>query len=146
MAADESRAARIRALKDQFPSTTWRHVAETVGVSERSVSAWASNGAMAYDNAKKLTAFFQSLGAEIADDYIWRGEHVSTPDLLGSLNGRTQLDRIETKLDAVLQALTQLDERVAEAELRQAGPDAEALAQSEAATRATAPPRPRRQR
>jgi hypothetical protein len=68
MAADQERAERIRALKQERPDLTWRRIADHVGVTERSATDWQRKGGMEYDNAKKLAELF-----EVDVDYIWRG-------------------------------------------------------------------------
>jgi hypothetical protein len=79
MAEDQERADRLRALKDEYPSVTWRQLAEHVGVRERSVLNWAAGKGMDYDHAVKVAEFFRELGADLADDYIWRGLRADTP-------------------------------------------------------------------
>src|SRR4051812_13463506 len=71
MAADERRAKRVDALKKAHPELTWKEIADHVGVSERSAHSWRATGEIGPKNARKLTAFFQSLGDQIPDDYIW---------------------------------------------------------------------------
>ena len=68
MAADQERADRIRALKQERPDLTWRRIAEYVGVTERSATDWQKKGGIDYDNAKKLAEIF-----EVDVDYVWRG-------------------------------------------------------------------------
>lgn len=98
MAMDEERAARIRDLKDQRPDLTWSAIADKVGVTERSAIAWQTTGGIEYENAKKLAKVFK-----VNVDWLWSGSEPTTPDLMGSLNGdRSQLDRIEAKVDLLL--------------------------------------------
>lgn len=97
MAADQERADRIRALKLDRPDLTWRRIADHVGVSERAASDWQKKGGIEYANAEKLAALF-----EVDVDYIWRGTETNTPDLSRNHAGETQLDRIEAKLDRLL--------------------------------------------
>jgi hypothetical protein len=79
MAEDQERADRLRTLKDEYPSVTWRQLAEHVGVRERSVLNWAAGKGMDYDHAVKVAEFFRDLGEDIADDYVWRGLRANTP-------------------------------------------------------------------
>lgn len=100
MAADERRAERIRRLREAH-SVKWRELAAYVGVSERSAHAWGATGAIAQENAAKVSQFFRERGEDIDADYIWRGEQPTTPNLMAVLNGdqtQTQLDRIEAQL------------------------------------------------
>jgi transcriptional regulator with XRE-family HTH domain len=128
---------RITALRRSRGNPPQEVVAQQLGVSYRSLQAWeAGDSKPSYRNLTKIAEFFG-----VTEEFILVGEeNASSPRHM------SQLDRIETKLEAVLQAITQLGERVAEAELRQAAPDAEALAQSEAAVPAKARPRRARQR
>lgn len=96
MAADEDRADRIRALKKEHPEFTWQVIADRIGVSLRAAQSWQEKGGMEYENAKKLAKLW---GEDV--DYIWRGARPETPDLLAG----SQLDRIEAKLNEVLERL-----------------------------------------
>jgi transcriptional regulator with XRE-family HTH domain len=107
MAADQERADRIRALKDERPDLTWKDIADAVGVTERAAAEWARSGGMDPKNARKLAEVFR-----VHEDYIWRGEQSDTPDLMsGPLRAgdAAQLDRIEAKLDALVEWLTASD-------------------------------------
>jgi transcriptional regulator with XRE-family HTH domain len=133
--AEKARGQRIAQLRKR-KRLTQQAMAERLQIAYRTYQTWEAGTMPEWDNLEKLASFFG-----VKPEFLIGDNGIADdPDLL------PQLDRIETKLEAVLIAVTQLGERVAEAELRQAGPDAEALAQSEAATRATAPPRPKRQR
>jgi hypothetical protein len=108
MARDDARAARIRALYEEVKDErgdeiTWRLIADACGVSERAAAAWPKTGGIAYENAKKLAAFFRTLGKSVDVDYIWRGPEVQTPDLIGAMHdgNSAQLDRIEAYLLAI---------------------------------------------
>lgn len=81
MAADQERADRIRALKQERPDLTWRRIADHVGVTERSATDWQRKGGMEYDNAKKLAELF-----EVDVDYIWRGAPQQAPDMFPPAN------------------------------------------------------------
>lgn len=74
MAADQERAERIRALKQQRPDLTWRRIADHVGVTERSATDWQRKGGIEYDNAKRLAELF-----EVDIDYLWRGAPEAPP-------------------------------------------------------------------
>lgn len=108
MAEDQERAARIKGLKDSRPDLTWAKIAEGVGVKERSAIEWASSGGISEPNAKKLAALFG-----VPFDYIWRGPESDTPDPFAHVNGgRSQLDRIEAKLDQLLRENIALNARL----------------------------------
>lgn len=105
MAADDERAQRINALKDDRPDLTWRRIAETVGVSERAAFEWKKTGGIEYENAEKLAVVF---GVDV--DYIWTGAKGETPDpFAGSIEDR--LDRLITAFEQARQEReTQADE------------------------------------
>ena len=96
MAADQERADRIRALKQERPDLTWRRIADHVGVTERSATDWQRKGGMEYDNAKKLAELF-----EVDVDYIWRGTQSDTPSPFAGQ------DDLADRLDAIEQALAE---------------------------------------
>lgn len=122
MAADQERADRIRALKQERPDLTWRRIADHVGVSERAATDWQKKGGIEYSNAEKLAQLF-----EVDVDYIWRGTNNGTPspfagqddiaDRLDSIDQR--LARIEallkTRKDADLPGVPEFLEEVREA-------------------------------
>lgn len=94
MAADQERAERIRALKQDRPDLTWRRIADYVGVTERSAADWQRKGGIEYDNAKRLAELF-----EVDVDYIWRGTDNGTPSpFAGQDQFADRLDRIEQAL------------------------------------------------
>lgn len=97
MAADQERAERIRALKQERPDLTWRRIAEHVGVTERSATDWQKKGGIEYENAVKLAALFQ-----VDVDYIWRGEQTA-PDPFS----RPTEDRVQELLENVERLLEQ---------------------------------------
>lgn len=105
MAADAERAQRLKAIKDERPDLTWPQVAEAVGVTDRSVAAWAKDGQMSYSNAKKLALF---LGVDL--DWLWRGP-AESPDLMAALTTSDdlakRLDRIEGMLEQLLETAFQ---------------------------------------
>lgn len=92
MAADDERAQRISALKDDRPDLTWRRIAETVGVSERAAFEWKKTGGIDYENAKKLASVF---GVDV--EFIWAGPKGETPDPFPTSDGDVlaRLDAIE---------------------------------------------------
>lgn len=131
MAADQERADRIRALKQERPDLTWRRIADHVGVTERSATDWQKKGGIDYANAVKLASLF-----EVDVDYIWRGTESETPDpfeeplasgsqlaeltaRIASLEGRLeeigeerrhQQEAIVTRLDQLVGLLTEADD------------------------------------
>lgn len=129
MAADEARAERIRTLRIET-GLKWRELAAYVGVSERSAHQWGATGAISHPNAVKLTELFREHGAKVEDDYVWRGHRPSTPKLMNMLsNGENQLDRIESKLDALIRlfaGVEDTDQQTAIAALRRLAQTADA--------------------
>jgi isopentenyldiphosphate isomerase len=93
MAADQERADRIRALKQDRPDLTWRRIADHVGVTERSAADWQVKGGIDYTNAEKLAELF-----EVDVDYIWRGP-VDTPDLSRPDQQAEWMTRMEALID-----------------------------------------------
>jgi hypothetical protein len=69
MAADQARADRIRALKEEHPELTWARIADDVGVKERSAIEWQSTGGISYDNAIKLARVF-----DVDTEWLFRGK------------------------------------------------------------------------
>ncbi len=104
MAVDEARAERIRDLRVEH-NLKWREIAAYCGVT----------GAISQANAQKLTELFRAHGAQVEDDYVWRGTRPTTPDLMTKLNGLTQLDRVEAKLDLLLKHLHVEPDTIADA-------------------------------
>jgi hypothetical protein len=117
MAADDERAQRISALKDDRPDLTWRRIADAVGVSERAAFEWKKSGGIDYENAKKLADVF-----EVDVDYIWRGrETADTPDL-SALQGAAreeQLDGVSAEFSVRVDNVEAALERI-EASIEQA--------------------------
>lgn len=102
MAADQERADRIRALKQERPDLTWRRIADFVGVTERSATDWQVKGGISYDNAKRLAELF-----EVDVDYVWRGPadvpQEATPSPFAGPDALAEaLGVVESKLDRVL--------------------------------------------
>lgn len=93
MAADQERADRIRALKQDRPDLTWRRIADHVGVSERAATDWQKKGGIEYDNAKKLAAIFK-----VDVDYIWRGDPQQAPDMFPPADADERMATMEARL------------------------------------------------
>lgn len=92
---DQERGERLQELRRGKGNPPQPLVAAAVGVSLRTYQSWEAGGGIRFDNREALAKYF---GVSIS--YIVGGE---TPDVIGSLNGeRTQLDRIEEKLDEAL--------------------------------------------
>lgn len=128
------RISRLRRDRGNPPQEV---VAQQIGVSYRSLQSWEAGDAKpSYRNLTKLADYFG-----VSEEFILMGEvDPSAP------RNVTQLDRIEQKLDQLIEAaaaLTQLDERLRLLEARAQTDAAEALERSEASSTATA--RPRRQ-
>lgn len=119
MAADAERAQRLKMIKDERPDLTWPQVADAVGVSERSVAAWAKDGQMSYGNAKKLALF---LGVGL--DWLWRGPQPESPDLMSALTTpgdlAQRLDQIDERGQRIEGMLEQLLETAFQRELEDA--------------------------
>jgi transcriptional regulator with XRE-family HTH domain len=98
MAADQERADRIRALKQERPDLTWRRIADHVGVTERAAADWQRKGGIEYDNAKKLAQLF-----EVDVDYVWRG----TPEEERAPSPFDGQDALADRLDAIEHRVTQ---------------------------------------
>jgi hypothetical protein len=122
MAKDQARAERIRGLKDQNPEITWDEIASYVGVSPRAAGAWAANGGIAPQNAKRLAKFFS-----VEYDWLYHGPRQESPDLMDALGGATpavlmhRLDGLETKVDHLADLLTELLTAVASRRKRKPG-------------------------
>jgi len=132
MAADEARAARIRALREEH-GLKWRELSAYVGVTDRSAQEWGASGAISDKSAEKLTQLFRELGADISDDYILRGPRPATPPLLNVLEGDGEG---VTATDELLSRLAALEEQVRLLRADLAAADAAALKRSEEALRA----------
>jgi transcriptional regulator with XRE-family HTH domain len=126
-------AARIRDLRGPRPQ---RVIADLVGVTLRAYQAWEGGGGINWDNVQQLASAFN-----VTEEFLLYGRTEAAPD-------PSQLDRIEAKLDQLLEAaavLSQLDERLRLLEAQALADAAEELAQSEASSSATARP-PQQQR
>jgi transcriptional regulator with XRE-family HTH domain len=99
MAADQERAERIRALKDERPDLRWKDIAEAVSVTERAAQEWARSGAMDYDKVEKLAAVFG-----VTADYIWRG----TPANGNTPSPFADRDDVLDRLDRIEQAISDI--------------------------------------
>lgn len=106
MAMDTGRAQRIRDLKQTRPDLTWAQVADKVGVTERSALDWQRAGGISHANCKKLAKVFG-----VDADWLWSGvQRGETPDLMAAIGGgASQLDRIEAKLDDLLNRVGALE-------------------------------------
>jgi len=102
MAADEERAARIRALK-RDKHLKWQHIADSVGVRLRSAQMWAETGSISYDNAKKLAAL-----ADVDPDWIMRGTETETPDPFPDSSLEERVDRMEERLTGLIEKQNKL--------------------------------------
>lgn len=74
MAEDADRSRRIRELKEGRPDLTWGRISDKVGVTERSVAAWAQKGRISYENCGKLAEVFG-----VDADWLWSGRQNGTP-------------------------------------------------------------------
>lgn len=93
---------RIRALRINSAETN-RSIADYVGVTVDAVKGWLAGNGISYDSAEKVAELFK-----VDVDWLWRGDRASTPDLMQSLGNpqtQAQLDRIEGKLDEILERL-----------------------------------------
>lgn len=110
MAADDRRAQRLRALKEEHPEVTWKEIADYVGVTERSAHQWAATGGISYPNAKKVARFFRERGDHISEEYVWRGDREATPNLIDMLGSEPPHDdNVEALLREVLSRLDELE-------------------------------------
>jgi transcriptional regulator with XRE-family HTH domain len=127
-------AARIRDLRGPRPQ---RVIADLVGVTLRAYQAWEAGGGINWDNVQQLA---EALG--VTEEYLLYGRDAQAePD-------PSQLDRIEAKLDRLIEAaamLSQLEERLRLLEAEELAREAEELARSEATSTSMARP-PRQQR
>lgn len=103
----EDLAARIKELREPRPQQA---IADKVGVSLRAYQAWEAGGGISWENLEQLA---KALG--VTEEYLLYGEAGDRA------RTSTQLQRIETKLDALTAAVARLapagaqEARVAEA-------------------------------
>jgi transcriptional regulator with XRE-family HTH domain len=123
--ADLARGERIKTLREGR-HLTQPAVADEIGVTLRAYQAWEATGALKWENAKKLAAFYK-----VDAQDLWSGdERLDTPDVIGSLNGnsasgdtdelRAQLDRIEENqqnLIAIIEAQAESTSRLLDSKL-----------------------------
>lgn len=83
-------AQRIRELRGRM---TQPAIAERVGVTLRAYQAWEAGGGIGGENLARLAAAF-----DVTEEYILYGPDQDKPP-------RTQMDRVERKLDAILEHL-----------------------------------------
>lgn len=94
---DRERGERIAELRKAAGYTSADKLAHALDVNYRSVQNWEAGKGISEDNVKDLG---ELLG--VTREFILYGP-AETPDIMGALNGDTgQLDRIEKKLDALL--------------------------------------------
>lgn len=96
--ADYARAERLRELRAATHESQ-ENVAHEIGVSVKSVRTWESGGKIRWENAKKLATFY-GVDPEALVSRDIHDEPVVAPPV-----GDSQLDRIEGKVDAILDAL-----------------------------------------
>jgi hypothetical protein len=138
MAADQERADRIRALKQERPDLTWRRIADHVGVTERSATDWQRKGGIDFENAKKLAEIF-----EVDVDYIWRGTDTGTPSPFAGQDNitglmdliRQDMAQREQQRAEIIRRLDQLEQTVSELISEHVGDAAERLEASVAEAR-----------
>lgn len=96
--------ARLRELRRGRPQTA---VADALEVSERAYQNWEAGDAKpSYRNLQRLAEYYG-----VGEEYILTGTPggpPETPDLSRNATGDSQMDRIERKLDEVLQRLNEL--------------------------------------
>ena len=86
MAADETRAERIRELYEEAKAidprrVTWRRLGDHVGVSERAAHAWSTTGGIDFEHVPKIAEFFAEYRPGVDTDYIWRGPRPRKPPI-----------------------------------------------------------------
>jgi transcriptional regulator with XRE-family HTH domain len=116
---------RMRQLRDDSSETN-RSIADAVEVGERTVAGWLSPEkptGISYKNAKKVADLF---GVDI--DWLWRGaERGPTPDPFAP----SDLARVESKLDALIQKVASLDARLRAADTAQRSAESPPRSQSD---------------
>src|SRR5947209_1554648 len=81
--ADLARAERIRQLRDER-HLTQPAVAEAVGVTLRAYQAWEATGALRWENAKRLAAFYK---IDVHELWSAQVKDAAPPDPFTSANG-----------------------------------------------------------
>ena len=97
--ADYARGQRLRELRERKHESQ-ENVAYGLGVSVKTIRSWEHGGKIRWLNAKRLGAFY---GVD-AESLVSR-EELSAEEIGPALAGDDQLDRIEEKLDQVLELL-----------------------------------------
>lgn len=94
--ADYVRGEELVALREAR-HLTQEKAAHEIGTTAKSLRSWEKGGTIRWENAKKLAAFYK-----VDAHTLVTREPTDTPNVLDSLNGKSQLDRIEEKLDELL--------------------------------------------
>lgn len=99
--ADFARAERLLELR------TTRHLsreklANEIGVSTKSVYAWENGGGIKWTNAERLGAFY---GVDPRGLVTHEADETDAPESPTDIQPTSQLDRIEAKLDALVNAV-----------------------------------------
>jgi transcriptional regulator with XRE-family HTH domain len=95
---EESPAARLRELRGK---KTQPVIADAVDVSLRAYQEWEAGGGISWAKLAKLAEYYG-----VSEEYILYGPEGSRPP-------QTQMDRMEQKLDAILEALGVDDDEAA---------------------------------
>jgi transcriptional regulator with XRE-family HTH domain len=106
-------AARIRELRGARPQPV---VAEAIDVRLRTYQHWEHGDGISWENLQKLAAYFG-----VSENYLLYGEEQAH-------GPEGQLDRIEAKVEAALELLTELQIAVAAPPMRKRGRGGEAAA------------------
>lgn len=97
--ADFARADQLVQLRER-KRLSQENAAHEIGVSAKSLRAWEHGGGIRWHNVKKLAAFYGVKPESLVVQEPDRAQ--PTPDLMPSLNGNGQLDRIEAMLRTLL--------------------------------------------
>lgn len=92
-------AARMRHLWEGS-GVTQEHIADYIGLKHRSYQKALQTGGISYEKLRKLAEFH-----DVEFDWLAKGDRKATPDLLNGNGPASQLDRIERKLDEILERL-----------------------------------------
>lgn len=107
-----AQASRLRELKGMARGLTFRQIGDAVGVTERQAQRWFSGESdPGAENLRKLAGFLGSSPDYIEYGVVKKLRPDRAPDLMGdpSHPQAAQLVKIETKLDEILEKLTQLE-------------------------------------
>ena len=101
-------AQRIVSLRERSPFTQPK-MAARLGIGLRAYQKLELKGTTKYERCEELVEIHKDWAegdpewGHLSADWIWDGRRRDeTPDLVGALNGESQLDRIEAKLDRLL--------------------------------------------